>query len=101
MDDYEEEGTEEANYCHKDIWIKIKHEKLDENKQIYCIRSVCHVDKCFNNNTLYCYVTFKVDKTISILGIQVPSQLKKDVSKILYIDTIFTYYINYWILFLL
>ncbi|XP_023247125.1 BTB/POZ domain-containing protein 6-like isoform X2 [Copidosoma floridanum] len=46
-----------------------------DSQKYYCIRTVEQQSEVYNDNILDCTVTFVVDKSICVLGIQVPSQI--------------------------
>lgn len=45
-----------------------------DRPKFYCMRALTQQSDCRNCDTLECFVTFKVDRDIFVLGVQVPSQ---------------------------
>lgn len=71
------EVREENRDVHRDpqeVMNEIVIAGFRDRPKFYCMRALTQQSDCRNCDTLECFVTFKVDRDIFVLGIQVPSQ---------------------------
>lgn len=74
----QEQHRSDSRNSQSPVIIEIMNQPMDdflETRKYYCVRTIRQQTECLNTSALDCSVTFNVDRSICITGVQVPTQI--------------------------